>query len=82
MGPEKLDLYSMSNIKMHDDEIDIDVALTKQLPKIAISTMSESQHTPVESAGTDNAIFRLGSEKNLLKNGNYLDQIFLEWHLK
>lgn len=51
----------MANIKMHDDEVEIDAALVKRLLKAQFSTLAKLPIKPVASAGTDNAIFRLGT---------------------
>ena len=46
--------------KMHDDEIDIDATLVARLVAAQFPQWAELPLRPVEPAGTDNAIFRLG----------------------
>lgn len=48
---------------MHDNEIDIDESLVRQLLKEQFPQWTNLPITPVHSAGTDNAIYRLGSDK-------------------
>ncbi len=55
------DFHSMPKLKMHDDEIDIDAALVKRLLDQQFPRWANLSIRPIESAGTDNAIFRLGS---------------------
>jgi aminoglycoside phosphotransferase (APT) family kinase protein len=48
--------------KMHADELDIDVALVRRLLAAQFPQWADLSITPVKSAGTDNAIYRLGSD--------------------
>lgn len=52
----------MSNNKMHDNEIDIDVPLVRQLLRAQFPQWADLLIKPVQSAGTDNAIYRLGTD--------------------
>lgn len=52
----------MPRITMHDDEIHIDVSLLRQLLKAQFPKWAKLPIKPIDSAGTDNAIFRIGSE--------------------
>jgi aminoglycoside phosphotransferase (APT) family kinase protein len=47
-------------VKMHDDEIDIDVDLVRRLLRAQFPQWSELRIEPVDSTGTVNAVFRLG----------------------
>lgn len=51
----------MSAGNMHVDEVDIDVALVRQLLTAQFPQWADLPITPVHSFGTDNAIYRLGS---------------------
>ena len=51
-----------SNKKMHVNEVDIDVLLVKQLLGTQFPKWAKLPITPVQSAGTDNAIYRLGTD--------------------
>lgn len=53
----------MSNVKMHDNEIDIDESLVRKLLSEQFPQWSHLPISPVQSAGTDNAIYRLGADK-------------------
>lgn len=53
----------MSTHKMHADELDIDAALVKQLITQQFPQWADLSIKPVESAGTDNAIYRLGDDR-------------------
>ena len=48
--------------KMHADEVEIDVSLVRRLLAGQFPEWAELRIEPVESAGTDNAIYRLGDE--------------------
>lgn len=48
--------------KMHDDEVDIDATLVRQLLATQFPQWADLAITPVLSAGTDNAIYRLGDD--------------------
>jgi aminoglycoside phosphotransferase (APT) family kinase protein len=47
---------------MHVDEVDIDVALVRRLLAAQFPQWADRAIVPVHSAGTDNAIYRLGSD--------------------
>lgn len=51
----------MKRARMHADELDIDAALVHQLIAAQFPQWSEHPLVPVPSAGTDNALLRLGS---------------------
>ena len=48
--------------KMHDDELDIDLPLVHRLLANQFPQWASLPLTPVQSAGTDNALFRLGDD--------------------
>lgn len=48
--------------KMHADEVDIDTALVRRLLKAQFPQWADLLLTPVNSGGTDNAIYRLGDD--------------------
>ena len=52
----------MTGAKMHADEADIDTALVGRLLKTQFPAWSTLPIRPVRSAGTDNAIYRLGAD--------------------
>lgn len=52
----------MGTAKMHDDELAIDAGLVHQLLSSQFPEWADLPIAPVESAGTDNAIYRLGDE--------------------
>jgi aminoglycoside phosphotransferase (APT) family kinase protein len=52
----------MSAGKMHADELDIDVALARRLLAAQFPRWADLPIAPVASAGTDNALFRLGDD--------------------
>jgi aminoglycoside phosphotransferase (APT) family kinase protein len=52
----------MSAGKMHVDEIDVDVALVGRLLAAQFPQWAALPLTPVHSAGTDNVLYRLGSD--------------------
>lgn len=52
----------MSAGKMHEDELDIDAPLVRQLLTAQFPQWADLPITPVLSAGTDNAIYRLGDD--------------------
>lgn len=47
--------------KMHDDEVDINVALVRRLLTAQFPQWANLPLAPVFSAGTDNALYRLGN---------------------
>lgn len=52
----------MSTGKMHADEVDIDVTLVRRLLAAQFPQWTNLPITPVHSAGTDNALYRLGKD--------------------
>jgi aminoglycoside phosphotransferase (APT) family kinase protein len=52
----------MSHKKMHEDEIDIDVSLVRELVSAQFPLWANLPIKQVKSAGTDNAIYRLGTD--------------------
>lgn len=48
--------------KMHPDEVDIDVSLVDQLLADQFPQWANLPVKPVTSAGTDNALYRLGND--------------------
>jgi aminoglycoside phosphotransferase (APT) family kinase protein len=48
--------------KMHEDEVDTDAALVRRLLETQFPQWAELPIAPVPSAGTDNALYRLGDE--------------------
>src|SRR5713101_7439275 len=52
----------MSAGKMHVDEVDVDVALVGRLLAAQFPQWADLPIEPVHSAGTDNAIYRLGED--------------------
>src|SRR5471030_2481543 len=52
----------MSNQKMHDNEIDIDVSLVRQLLSAQFPQWAKLPLKQVSSSGTDHAIYRLGTD--------------------
>lgn len=52
----------LSTHKMHANEADIDVALVKRLLELQFPQWAGLSIEPVKSAGTDNAIYRLGND--------------------
>jgi aminoglycoside phosphotransferase (APT) family kinase protein len=53
----------MAGGKMHDDEVDTDVSLVRRLLTAQFPQWAELPIQPVKSAGTDNALYRLGDDK-------------------
>ncbi len=53
----------MAPAKMHDDEVPTDTALVSRLLAAQFPQWADLPITPVASAGTDNALFRLGDDK-------------------
>lgn len=53
----------MNAKKMHAEEVEIDVPLVRRLVSSQFPDWASFDIEPVESAGTDNALFRLGEEK-------------------
>ena len=52
----------MSAGKMHVDEVDVDVSLVGRLLAAQFPQWADLPIEPVHSAGTDNAIYRVGSD--------------------
>jgi aminoglycoside phosphotransferase (APT) family kinase protein len=52
----------MSSTRMHVDEIGIDVSLVGRLVAERFPQWADLPITPVRSAGTDNAMYRLGDD--------------------
>ena len=52
----------MPTSKMHADEVDTDVALVGRLLAAQFPQWADLPIEPVRSAGTDNAIYRLGDD--------------------
>jgi len=52
----------MTANKMHDDEVHTDVSLVRRLIAAQFPRWAGLPVTPLDSSGTDNALFRLGSE--------------------
>ncbi len=52
----------MSASKMHVDEVDIDVSLVSRLIAAQFPQWADLPIEPIQSAGTDNAIYRIGSD--------------------
>lgn len=52
----------MSTGKMHADEVDIDLSLVRRLLTAQFPQWADLPIVPVRSAGTDNALYRLGAE--------------------
>ena len=55
----------MSTGKMHIDEVNVDVSLVSRLLAAQFPHWADLPIEPVHSAGTDNAIFRLGDEMSV-----------------
>jgi hypothetical protein len=53
----------MTGARMHADEVTTDVGLVRRLLAAQCSQWADLPLTPVPSAGTDNAIYRLGEDK-------------------
>ena len=53
----------MSADKMHIDEVDIDIALVSRLLAAQFPQWANLPVEPIQSAGTDNAIYRLDNDK-------------------
>jgi aminoglycoside phosphotransferase (APT) family kinase protein len=53
----------MTGIRMHADEVPTDVGLVRRLLAAQFPQWADLPITPVPSAGTDNAIYRLGEDK-------------------
>jgi aminoglycoside phosphotransferase (APT) family kinase protein len=51
--------------KMHADEVDIDISLVRELLATQFPQWADLPIDPVHSAGTDNAIFRLGDDMSV-----------------
>ncbi|MFF3504288.1 aminoglycoside phosphotransferase family protein [Streptomyces sp. NPDC003247] len=49
--------------RMHADEVDLDVFVVRRLLAAQFPRWADLPLTPVDSAGTDNAIYRLGADK-------------------
>lgn len=52
----------MSHTKMHEHEIDIDIELVQELVSAQFPEWANLDIKPVKSSGTDNALYRLGTE--------------------
>ena len=52
----------MTTNKMHADEVDIDVSLVNRLLATQFPQWADLPIKPVQSAGTENAIYRLGDD--------------------
>jgi aminoglycoside phosphotransferase (APT) family kinase protein len=52
----------MAEGKMHADEVDIDISLVSRLLAAQFPQWADLAIAPVHSAGTDNALYRLGSD--------------------
>ena len=52
----------MTPTRLHDDQIDVDVHLVPRLIDTQFPQWADARLTPVESSGTVNALYRLGSE--------------------
>lgn len=52
----------MTHKKMHDNEIDINIPLIKELLSSQFPQWENLSIEPIQSAGTDNAIYRLGKD--------------------
>ena len=52
----------MPTDKMHADEVDTDVSLVRRLLAAQFPQWADLPIEPVDSAGTDNAIYRLGDD--------------------
>ena len=55
----------MSTGKMHIDEVNVDVSLVSRLLAVQFPHWADLPIEPVHSAGTDNAIFRIGDEMSV-----------------
>ena len=53
----------MSRNKLHNDEIDINAALVKQLLASQFPGWADLRLRVLSGAGTDNAMYKLGSDK-------------------
>ena len=52
----------MTTAKMHADEVDTDVSLVRRLLAAQFPRWADLPLAPVPSAGTDNALYRLGDD--------------------
>jgi aminoglycoside phosphotransferase (APT) family kinase protein len=70
-----------AQVKMHEGEIDIDIALVRQLLTQQFPHLAERPITVVRSTGTVNAIFRLGQDLyvRLPRVGTWAEDIDREW---
>lgn len=59
---QKLDLERGAQVKMHQEEIDIDIPLVKRLLTEQFPQLAKRTITVVRSTGTVNAIYRLGHD--------------------
>ncbi len=55
----------MMTIKMHANEVDTDISLVRRLLAAQFPQWADLPIEPVRSAGTDNAIYRLGEEMSV-----------------
>jgi aminoglycoside phosphotransferase (APT) family kinase protein len=53
----------MTMVKMHANEVETDQKLVKRLLEKQFSLWADLSIEPVSSSGTDNALYRLGSDK-------------------
>ncbi len=70
----------MSNHKMHDNELDIDATLVHRLLTAQFPHWADLPLAPVPSAGTDNAIYRLGTDMavRLPRIDSAIEQVHME----
>lgn len=63
-GSIRFEKYCTTTVigKMHDDEVDIDEHLVRRLLGAQFPQWADLPLTPVSSAGTDNAMYRLGDD--------------------
>lgn len=68
--------------KMHADEVDTDAALVRRLLAAQLPRWADLPVAPVPSAGTDNALYRLGDEMvvRLPRIESAAGQVEKEWH--
>jgi aminoglycoside phosphotransferase (APT) family kinase protein len=78
---QKLDFKHGVQVKMHEGEIDIDIALVKRLLSEQFPHLAERSITVVRSTGTVNAIYRLDHDLyvRLPRVGTWAESIDREW---
>lgn len=78
---QRQDLKHGAQVKMHEGEIDIDVALVKRLLTQQFPHLAENSITIVRSTGTVNAIYRIGDKFciRLPRRETWADSIDNEW---